>query len=212
MDTAHDIYEDPRLFMYQNKLYAGVTVIQNYTPGVFTSTRMGYFPVDSSNPASELIIPQYGKNTDVGPEKNWGFFEGPDGGLYVLYSYNPWTILRVHTPTDVEEVVKDSSIQFAPRTHGGACPVQIGDSFWAFGRSEGGILCVVFDALTFRIKAHCVPTFLSANAFSYMHYFIGSAEYDPSTDRWTFVGGFNDAGNCILTFPHSALVQELQWV
>jgi len=208
-NISHLIYEDPRVFIFKNTEYVVVTVIKNYRAGVHTSCRIGYFPVESSNSENDLIIPLYGKNIETGPEKNWGFFEGVDGGLYVLYSYNPWTILRIHTPTNVEEVRKDSSIQFANRTHGGACPVRIGDSFWAFGRSEGGILCVVFDALTFRIKARCIPSFLSAKAFSYMHFFIGSAEYDSDKKSWTCVGGFNDAGNCILSFPHVALTSEL---
>jgi len=213
-DTKHLIFEDPRLFVFQNIAYVAVSVIKNYTAGVHTSCRLGYFPVESLNPEKDLTIPLYGKNKETGPEKSWGFFEGVDGGLYALYSYSPWTILRIHTeaPENVEEVVKDGSIKFASRTHGGACPVQIGDSFWTFGRNEGGIVCVVFDAKTFSIKAHCIPSFLSAKALSYMHFFIGSAEYDPSKDIWKCVGGFNDAGNCVLRFSHSALVQELHWV
>jgi hypothetical protein len=202
------VLEDPRLFFHRGHIYSSFSVIENYITAVPTSCHLAYSPVINMN----MTIPKYGKNLERGPEKNWGFFSSGEQ-LYAIYSYTPWRILKI----DGEEVTAIYEQEFpegAPKPiHGGTCPTFHDGKWWVFGRimdqsdDRGSIVCVVFDPTTFRILAWAPVPFLSAAAFSYSLFYIGSAEIADGV--WTCVGGFNDCSVAEVQFSHDALVGVL---
>lgn len=199
------IYEDPRLFLYKGKICSTFTVIENYTIDVPTKQRLGYCSV---YPDSDLpIMPKYGKNLEMGPEKNWGFFqEGAD--LFAIYSYRPWTILKIEHDEATKVYEQDFPVEYKGRIHGGTCPRMVDGAWWAFGRSINhsgcpSIIVVVFEPKTFRILRVFEPSFLSREALGMNLFYIGSAEYEDGI--WTCVGGWNDTKVCKVVFPHAAI-------
>ena len=207
--TGSTIYEDPRLFLYKGKIYSTFTVIENYTIDVPTKQGLGYCSV---YPNSELpIMPKYGKNLEMGPEKNWGFFqEGND--MFAIYSYRPWTILKIDHDEAAKVYQQDFPTEYKGRIHGGTCPKMVDGVWWSFARSmnHGGcpsIIAVVFEPKTFRILRVFEPNFLSKDALGMNLFYIGSAEYADGI--WTCVGGWNDAKVCKIVFPHAAILGQL---
>ena len=199
------IYEDPRLFLYRDSICSTFTVIENYTSDVHTKQGLGYCSV---YPNSGLpIMPKYGKNLEMGPEKNWGFFqEGAD--LFAIYSYRPWTILKIEHDEATKVYQQDFPVEYKGRIHGGTCPKMVDGAWWAFGRSMNhngypSIIVVVFEPKTFRILRVFEPAFLSREALGMNLFYIGSAEYEDGI--WTCVGGWNDAKVCKVVFPHAAI-------
>ena len=203
------IYEDPRLFLYKGKICSALTVIENYTTGIHTKQGLGYCSVhpDYGIP----ILPKYGKNLEMGPEKNWGFFqEGAD--LFAIYSYRSWTILKIEHDEATKVYEQDFPVEYKGRIHGGTCPKMVDGVWWAFGRciNHNGypsIIVVVFEPRTFRIIRVFEPEFLCREALGMNLFYIGSAEYENGI--WTCVGGWNDAKVCKFVFPHAAILGEM---
>jgi hypothetical protein len=159
----------------------------------------------------DLLIPQFGKNLEKGPEKNWGFFS-LNNSLYAIYSYSPWKILKIDN--EEAEVVYEQEFpaKHLGPIHGGACPVLHDGKMWAFGRCRetGSILCVVFDPANFQVLALGLPLFLHNSVFENYLFYIGSAEIQDSV--WKCIGGFNDAAIVEISFPHEKLLKELVWI
>jgi len=205
--TGSTIYEDPRLFLYKDCIYSTFSVIENYTTDVPTKRGLGYCSV---YPDFGLhIIPKYGKNLEMGPEKNWGFFQEGDD-LFAVYSYRPWTILKIERDEATKVYEQEFPMEYKGRLHGGTCPKMVDGVWWAFGRfiNHSGfpsIIALVFEPRTFRIVRIFEPTFLSREALGMNLFYIGSAEYDDGI--WTCVGGWNDAKVCKLVFPHAAILE-----
>jgi len=202
------VLEDPRLFFHRGTIHSSFSVIEQYITGVPTSCRSGYSPAIQIN----MSIPRYGKNLEKGPEKNWGFFSEGDQ-LYAIYSYTPWRILKIDG--EEAEVIFEQNFPVASPTpiHGGTCPVLHDGKWWVFGRimdhsdDRGSIVCVVFEPVTFRILSWAPVSFLSAKAFSYSLFYIGSAEIAGGI--WTCVGGFNDCSVAEIQFSHETLVKVI---
>jgi hypothetical protein len=202
------IYEDPRLFLYRGRIWSAFTVIENYTSGVMTKQGLGYCSV---YPDFGLhIMPKYGKNLEMGPEKNWGFFqEGAD--LFAIYSYRPWTILRIDHDEATKVYEQEFPMEYEGRIHGGTCPKMVDGLWWSFGRCINhrgcpSTIAVVFEPRTFRIVRIFEPVFLSQDALGMNLFYIGSAEYENGI--WTCVGGWNDAKVCRVVFPHATILDE----
>ena len=201
------IYEDPRLFSYKGETYSAFTVCDP------TKSGLGYcsvFPV-----IEPIIMPKYGKNLEMGPEKNWGFFE-EDRSLYAVYSsYRPWTILKIQY-NEVTVVREDRfPIEYKGPIHGGTCPKLVDGLWWIFGRvidaSEyPSIIVVAFEPKTFKIRGYAEPSFLTREALGMNLFHMGSAEY--SGGIWECVGGWNEAKVFNARIPHSAIVKEMVWL
>lgn len=203
------IYEDPRLFLYRDRIWSALTVIDNYKMGVPTKQGLGYCSV---HPDFGLhIMPKYGKNLEMGPEKNWGFFQDGDD-LFAIYSYRTWTILKIDHDEATKVYEQEFPVEYKGRIHGGTCPKMVDGVWWAFGRSMNHIGCpsiiaVVFEPRTFRIIRVFEPDFLCREALGMNLFYIGSAEYEDGI--WTCVGGWNDTKVCKVVFPHAAILGEM---
>ena len=200
------IYEDPRLFLYKNRIWSAFTVIENYTTDVPTKQGLGYCSVYPD--FGMHIMPKYGKNLEMGPEKNWGFFQ-EGGDLFAIYSYRPWTILKIEQDEATKVYEQEFSAEYKGRIHGGTSPKMVDGVWWAFGRSMTymgypSIIVVAFEPRTFRILRVFEPSFLSREALGMNLFYIGSAEYADGI--WTCVGGWNDAKVCKIVFPHAAIL------
>uniref|UniRef100_A0A6C0K3X6 Uncharacterized protein n=1 Tax=viral metagenome TaxID=1070528 RepID=A0A6C0K3X6_9ZZZZ len=202
------IFEDSRLFLYKGEIWSTFTIIENYTTGVPTKQWLGYCSVYPD--FGMHIMPKYGKNLEMGPEKNWGFFQ-EGGDLFAIYSYRPWTILKIEQDEATKVYEQEFSAEYKGRIHGGTSPKMVDGVWWAFGRSMTymgypSIIVVAFEPRTFRILRVFEPSFLSREALGMNLFYIGSAEYADGI--WTCVGGWNDAKVCKIVFPHAAVIGE----
>jgi hypothetical protein len=80
-------FEDPRLFIINNKIYLMYVKIENYTPGIHTCLRLNIAELKIENDTVEVVnnfIPQYGLNKLTGPEKNWMFW-GMNDKIHCAY-------------------------------------------------------------------------------------------------------------------------------
>jgi hypothetical protein len=200
------IFEDSRLFLYKGEIWSTFTIIENYTTGVPTKQWLGYCSVYPN--FDPPIMPKYGKNLEMGPEKNWGFFQDGDD-LFAIYSYRPWTILKIEQGQATKVYEQDFPDEYKGRIHGGTCPKMVDGVWWTFGRSMTymgypSIIAVAFEPSTFRILRVFEPSFLSREALGMNLFYIGSAEYADGI--WTCVGGWNDAKVCKIVFPHAAIL------
>jgi hypothetical protein len=212
-NPAHDIYEDPRLFFYKGSVYAAVTCITNYTTGIHTSSRLGIINLSDTCSPPPARIPLYGKNKETGPEKNWGFFEAADGSLCAIYSYSPWVVIQVNEDNSCSERVRKSIAAIPSSTHGATCPVLAPSIngcllMWAFGRTLTGYIAVAFDSSTMHPIGYSPCPFFSKERFAHQLFYAGSAEYDPQTKEWLFIGGLNDVKNVIIRIPHASIIAD----
>jgi predicted GH43/DUF377 family glycosyl hydrolase len=120
--------EDPRLFLYQGRLYMSFTACRCGPDYHFCGMR--YCELNSDYQPVEVFEP---KHPSFGPEeKNWQFFQQGDD-LCFVYSISPHKVFKVHG-SEVLEVFETPNVLpwSGGKLRGGTPPVRIGDEFVSF--------------------------------------------------------------------------------
>ena len=113
--------EDPRLFIYRDRLHVSYTGTELTSKGIVTNVL--YARLNDRLGVEKVFYPHYESRQPW--EKNWVFFQSGDD-LYCVYSINPHTILKV----DGEKIV---DVYETPCTHP-----------WSGGYQRGGCSPVIF--------------------------------------------------------------------
>lgn len=199
--------EDPRLFVYNDKLwlaYNGAT----YKPDSFRQ---------------HIVNLQDGQTTQVIPlerlrptDKNWMYFES-DGKLYAVYSIDPHVVVRIDGDK-IEEVARTEpnlvrKFWWYGEPRGGSCPWNIGnDEFltffqshyipYGFYRRVYVLGAYVFSAKPpFQIKRITrMPLLVPETTDVKMHsvVFPGGAVF--MDNKWTVPFGYNDCESGLAVF------------
>lgn len=122
--------EDPRLFVYAGKLHVAfigvrATSLTDRTP----IPRQLFARLTDDGQVKHVWEPIYQRSARI--EKNWQPFEY-DGTLYVVYSMNPWRILRLENGMAYEFAEGLGLTWDYGDCRGGAPPVRRGDRYYAF--------------------------------------------------------------------------------
>jgi hypothetical protein len=153
--------------------------------------------------------PNYGKNgsafgMNTGHEKNWLWFEGPNGKLHLLYRAAPWTIVEF----DEKEGMIPATQYLHPEwsvtwdygeIRGGTPPVLVGNEFWTFFHSsvpwQGNFRRYHVGILAFESKPPFRPKRMTKEPI-----FTGS-----QNDRWM-------QRKPLVCFPGGALLRCDTWL
>lgn len=109
-------YEDPRVFVYQGRLWASVTISDFRGP---LTSRLAIAPLECRNGRWDIAQPLelLSSPNKRRQEKNWTFFES-EGRLLSIYGMEPWLIREIDA--DLTPVVKGASLK------------------WPYGQIRGG--------------------------------------------------------------------------
>lgn len=127
--------EDPRLFVYRDRLHVGYTGVQVSAAGM----RTGQFYAELSEDFRPVRVhtPAYAARRPW--EKNWVFF-ARGKVLYAVYSVMPHRVLQIHGDRVAEAGFHDHAPPWSGgHMRGGASPVLVGDRYyhWFHGRDDG---------------------------------------------------------------------------
>jgi predicted GH43/DUF377 family glycosyl hydrolase len=102
---AGEHYEDPRLFVFREKLWLSFTHARS-GPDFFAQQMYAELHEDGDLWRGGAVVPEYGRNGRDGLEKNWTFFASGDA-LYALYAPWRWELIRVHDGGRCETVSRE---------------------------------------------------------------------------------------------------------
>ena len=127
--------EDPRLFVFRNRLHISFTALDNWQG----PTRVLYARLSDNLEVEEIFSPRY--EFTNGWEKNWTFFEW-QGELMCVYWPGPnHIVLHIHQNRAYPFSETAWTLPWNGGSHmaGGASPVLIGDKYyhWFHGRHGG---------------------------------------------------------------------------
>lgn len=128
---APDGREDPRLFLFRGRVHVAYAGLNRAAGRVSVL----YAPLTQDLRVVRVYCPDYAQRAEH--EKNWSFFEGPDGNLYAVYSFRPHRVLRIDG--DRAELAYGTATPDCWRfgeARGGAPPVRVGDEWWSFFHSH----------------------------------------------------------------------------
>lgn len=119
--------EDPRLFVFKNRLHVSFIGTQAGDVGLQTHQLYARLSPDGLS-VEEVFAPHYSLRKSW--EKNWSFFEF-SGKLHAVYSISPHTVLEI----DGNQVLSaDHTVNAYPwtggRLRGGAPAVRVGDNYY----------------------------------------------------------------------------------
>jgi predicted GH43/DUF377 family glycosyl hydrolase len=206
--------EDPRFFVYQNRLHISFVGVEKTANE--TRCHMLYLRLFDNLHVERVFHPAYSMR-QWPMEKNWVYFEH-DGQLLAVYSIAPThKILRI----DGDTAYPFMETPFHPaweggHLRGGASPVRVGNEYfcWAHGRREGRPSVYCLGAYSFEAKPPFRPLRYTPTPL------VWADERDkPPALNWTTViypsgcilengkwlvsCGINDFASEVLAFDHS---------
>ena len=234
MDTGRFPCEDPRLFLFHNKVHM-MYMPESIMPFYGTTVELGTLDLLKEELTSNIRV-QYQKRM---VEKNWVFFEN-DSSLYFVYSFNPFEILKLNPDMDgrVTQVVSEEKTKLDWESKwgnisGGTPAILVDGEYLSFFHSffhKDGVRIYALGAYTFE------PTFPFRRKKISEYPIIWENMYrTPKTPHtsicnllWSvvFPGGFveqvengrnvinlvygeNDNGICVLTLDKECLLKSL---
>lgn len=204
--------EDPRLFLYRDKLYLAYNGA-SYSPSSF---RQHIVNISTGQPGSVYGLERYNAT-----DKNWMYFER-DGSLYAIYSIDPHVVVRIDGDK-IEEVGRtenflSKNIWWYGEPRGGSCPWYIGnDEFLTFFQSHyvpAGFYrrVYVMGAYVFSAKPPFgikritkMPLIAPQSTDTTMHavVFPGGAVFKD--DKWVVPFGYNDLESRVAVFSRECV-------
>ena len=185
--------EDPRLFLFRDRLHCAFTGIDS--PSEPHPLHQMIARIGDDGHVEKVVFPQYADRSRL--EKNWQFFE-VDGELQSVYSIQPHVILKHRGQRVVRAARTDARL---PRSgghlRGGAPPVRCGDEYYCFFHATK-------EAKGQFVYAMGVYTFAAASPFAIRRYarpFFAAADHDRTP-------GYNKS----VVFPCGALRREDAWI
>lgn len=127
--------EDPRLFIFRDRLHVSFTGVERTKGGVVTNVL--YARLTDDFRVDEVFAPVYFGRRSW--EKNWTFFEW-ENELFCIYSIAPHVILHVRGNQAYPFAETQTAFPWSGgHLRGGCSPVRVGDTFyhWFHGRIGG---------------------------------------------------------------------------
>lgn len=182
--------EDPRLFVFRNRLHVSFTGVESVNGQI--KTNVLYARLTDDYRTEEVFYPDYKARTPW--EKNWAFWEW-ENELFCTYKISPHVVLHV-SGTSVYPFTSSPNPHpwHGGHLRGGASPLRIGDKFYHFFHGRGGVSDYSVGVNTFEAR----PPFriLSQTAMPIL-------QSDPKTkppDQYIPV-----------VFPCGAILENGQW-
>lgn len=209
--TAHDSYEDPRLFWHNDKLYLMYVHINPYIVGKYTKLKLKVDELEIDDATNTITtvksyIPPYGKNLENGPEKNWAFWSSPTNKL--LCQYAPGHLLEW---TDLEHTPRDLSIAPLPyQLRGGAPGVVYNDKVYCFCHCPGtmNLGLVVYTNTDNPTLIGIAKDIIKESDYEGAFFYICGATITDKT--WRLTGGMTDAACTIIELDADELDSKIE--
>jgi len=221
--------EDPRFFIYDNKLHLSYTRTRwDQNSGDNGFGKMAYCTLDENlSPVSNVVFDEFD-----GVQKNWLFFEAPNNQLYAITHVFNQEVFEVQTQkviknalelswpsvkgqnTPKKKVYKDLVGQ--PR--GGTTPVLVDGKFYSFFHvsaihKKTGKRDINFCSEMGFYSFEALPPF-KITAFTPEPLFIGDPWIMPQgadylRGEWTVSCGMNNKGWKLFSFTHRDLLEKM---
>ncbi len=209
--NSDNSFEDPRLFTWSNKIYLMYVHINPYQLGKYTklllkvdelSVNLDKTTVTTTN----SFTPPFNKNLEIGPEKNWSFWESPSGKLICQYMPGhllEWSSLE-HAPRELSNTILPYNLR------GGAPGVVYNDKVYCFCHSP----CTMnLGLVVYTNSDNPTPIGIAKDI-------INEADYDGAffyicgatiTDKtWRLTGGMTDAACTIIGIDADELDSKIE--
>lgn len=204
-------YEDPRLFIWNNKVYVMYVHINPYEVGKYTKLLL---KVDELNidlttntvNAISFYTPPFNKNLVIGPEKNWAFWEGPSGQLLCQYAPGhllEWTDLE-HAPRDLSKTTLPYSLR------GGAPGVVYNDKVYCFCHSPNtmNLGLVVYTNTDNPTPIGIAKDIIKESDYDGAFFYVCGATITGKT--WRLTGGMTDAACTIIELDADEIDSKIE--
>ncbi len=223
--------EDLRFFVWKGELYGSYTFITPYIAGVptFQKLMVGKFNVTKYDiTLCTEIVPLFGHNlteTSKGrdwiktTEKNWTWWEAPNGKLHCAYMFSPLTILEFDSLEKVpREIQHEEDITCIPKgVRGGACGVVYDGKVWCFTHTstENSIMNIGVVVLSYdnkpRVLGYCHEVVASKDYWNCIFYTCG-AVFSATENCWKLTGGIHDTASFVLRLKHEEVLKKICWI
>jgi hypothetical protein len=209
--NADNSYEDPRLFIWNNKAYVMYVHINPYQVGKYTKLllKVDEINVDIANQQIKTIksyTPPFNKNLEIGPEKNWAFWEGPSGQL--LCQYTPGHLLEW---TDLEHAPRELSNTPLPYSlRGGAPGVVYNDKVYCFCHSPNSMNLglVVYTNTDNPTPTGIAKDIIKESDYDGVFFYVCGATITGKT--WRLTGGMTDAACTIIELDADEIDSKIE--
>jgi hypothetical protein len=204
-------YEDPRIFMWNNELYLMYVHINPYQVGKYTKLLL---KVDKLNinldnntvTTMKSYTPPFNKNLEIGPEKNWSFWESPSGKL--LCQYQPGHLLEWH---DLEYAPRELSKTPLPyNLRGGAPGVIYNDKVYCFchNASTMNLCLVVYTNTDNPTPIGIAYDIIKESDYEGAFFYVCGAIIENKT--WRLTGGMTDAVCAIIELDADTIDSKIE--
>ncbi len=209
--NSDNSYEDPRLFSWNNKLYLMYVHINPYQLGKYTRLLLKVDEIDVNSDLTSVTTvksytPPYGKNLEIGPEKNWSFWSSP--GNKLICQYAPGYLLEW---SDLDHAPRELSKTPLPyNLRGGAPGVIYNDKVYSFCHSP---FTMNLGLVVYTNTDNPTPIGIAVNI-------VKESDYDGAffyvcgatiTDkRWHLTGGITDAACTIIELDVDELDSKIE--
>ena len=223
--------EDLRFFVWKGELYGSYTFISPYIAGVptFQKLMVGKFSLTKYDITLDSeTIPPFGHNlTETSQEndwirtveKNWTWWEAPNGKLHCAYMFSPLEILEFDSLEEApKEITVHEDIQRLPKgARGGACGVVYDGKVWCFTHASTensafniGVVVLSYDTVP-RILGYCHDVVASKDYWNCIFYTCG-AVFSTVEKCWKLTGGIHDTASFVLRLSHAELLKKICWI
>lgn len=204
-------YEDPRLFIWNDKIYLMYVHINPYQLAKYTKLllKVDEIAVDLDKQLVTTVksfVPPYGKNLEIGPEKNWAFWQSPTGKL--LCQYSPGHLLEW---TSLESSPRELSKTILPyNLRGGAPGVVYNDRVYCFCHSPFtmNLGLVIYTNTDNPIPIGIAKDIIDEADYDGAFFYICGATINNKT--WYLTGGMTDAACTIIELDADELDSKIE--
>jgi hypothetical protein len=204
-------YEDPRLFVYNNKIHLMYVHINPYKLAVYTKLQLKVdeIAVDLKHSMVSTVksyTPPYGRNLEIGPEKNWAFWESPSGKL--ICQYSPGHLLEW---TDLESSPRELSKTPLPyNLRGGAPGVIYNDKVYCFCHSPNtmNLGLIVYTNTDNPTIIGIAKDIIKESDYEGVFFYVCGAIIINKT--WRLTGGMTDAACTIIELDADEIDSKIE--
>ncbi len=192
-------YEDPRLFQWNNKIYVMYVHINPYQLAKYTKLLLKIDEINIDIEHSQVTTscsytPPFNKNLEIGPEKNWSFWESPSGKL--ICQYSPGHLLEWTTLESTPRELSNTPLPYNLR--GGAPGMIYNDKVYCFCHSPNtmNLGLVVYTNTDNPTPIGIAKDIIKESDYEGAFFYVCGAIIDGKT--WRLTGGMTDAACAII--------------
>ncbi len=208
-------YEDPRLFTINGELYMAYVKITDYKVGIHTSLKLTVARLEVTDSMEVRLVgewtPRYGANLETGPEKNWMFWESPEGKI--TCAYYPHKLLEFD---DFDTPPREISLTTPPDSsiRGGSPGVIYNGRVFCFTHTANsfnvGVLIYSHESVP-RLLGYANNIYETDKHMGSFFYVCG-AMFNESQQLFVLSGGVNDIRMKIMLISLKDVESKVKWV